>query len=100
VTREDRIRNEYVRGSIGVVLIVNKIRENRLRWFGHVMRREETKAVKVVMKMNVEGKRERGKLKKRWLDMIKNDMRAVDVCVWDVENQDEWRFRTKVADPK
>jgi len=31
VTREDRIRNKYVRGSICVVSIVEKMRENRLR---------------------------------------------------------------------
>jgi hypothetical protein len=29
VTREDRIRNEYLKGSIGVASIVNKMRENR-----------------------------------------------------------------------
>jgi hypothetical protein len=46
VTRKDEIKNEYVRGSIDVVSIVNKMRENRLRWFGHVMRREETNTVK------------------------------------------------------
>jgi len=28
-----------------------------MRWFGHVMRRDETKPVRVVMKMNIEGKR-------------------------------------------
>jgi len=39
VTREDRIRNEYVRGSIGVASIVAKMRENRLG--GLVMLREE-----------------------------------------------------------
>jgi hypothetical protein len=33
--------------------------------------------------------------------MIENDMRAVSVCVEEVENQDdEWRFRTRVADPE
>jgi len=32
--------------------------EKRLRWFAHVMRREERKAARVVMKMNVEVKRE------------------------------------------
>jgi len=31
VTRKDRIRNKYVRGSIEVALIVDKMRENRLR---------------------------------------------------------------------
>jgi len=32
VTTEDKIRNEYLRGSIGIALIIDKMRENRLRW--------------------------------------------------------------------
>jgi len=40
---EDRIRNQYLRG---VASIVDKMRENRLRRFGHVMRRGEIKASK------------------------------------------------------
>jgi hypothetical protein len=56
------------------------------------MRRKETKVVKVVMKMNVEEKRRRGRLKKRWLDMIENHKRAVSVCVGNVKNQDEWKL--------
>jgi hypothetical protein len=43
LTREYRIRNEYVRDGIGVVSIVNNVRENKLRWFEHVMSREKTK---------------------------------------------------------
>jgi len=38
-----------------------KIKEIRLRWFGHVMRKEEMEALGSVMKMNVEGKRGRGR---------------------------------------
>jgi len=41
VTREDKIRNEYIRSSLGVVSIVNKMREIRFRWLGHVLRRKE-----------------------------------------------------------
>jgi hypothetical protein len=48
-----------MRGSIGVTSIVQNTRENKLRWFGYVMRREETNQVRVVMKTNVEGKRKR-----------------------------------------
>jgi len=40
VTREDRTRNKYVRGSIELALIMDKMRVIRFRWFGHVMRRE------------------------------------------------------------
>ncbi|XP_050548275.1 uncharacterized protein LOC126909909, partial [Daktulosphaira vitifoliae] len=57
VTREDRIRNKYIRGTIGVVLTVDKMRENRLRWFGHVMRKEESETIRTVIEINVEKKR-------------------------------------------
>ncbi|KAK3519689.1 hypothetical protein QTP70_000999 [Hemibagrus guttatus] len=40
VTRLDRIRNEYIRGTTHVGRLGDKVREARLRWFGHVQRRE------------------------------------------------------------
>ncbi|KAK3554237.1 hypothetical protein QTP70_020097 [Hemibagrus guttatus] len=40
VTRLDRIRNEYIRGTAHVGRFRDKVREARLRWFGHVQRRE------------------------------------------------------------
>jgi len=54
MTKEDRIRNKYVGDSIGVALIVDKMRQNRLGWFGYVMRRENSEAVRTVMEINVE----------------------------------------------
>ncbi|KAM1079573.1 hypothetical protein ACFX2B_014121 [Malus domestica] len=38
-TGNDKIRNEDIRGKVGVAEIVRKLRENRLWWFGHVQRR-------------------------------------------------------------
>ena len=35
-TMRDKVRNEDIRTKIGVSSIKEKIRENRLRWFGHV----------------------------------------------------------------
>ncbi|KAK3529920.1 hypothetical protein QTP86_007239 [Hemibagrus guttatus] len=40
VTRLDRIRNDYIRGTAHVGRLGDKVREARLRWFGHVQRRE------------------------------------------------------------
>ncbi|PHU10973.1 Defensin-like protein 1 [Capsicum chinense] len=37
--RKDRIRNEVIQDKVGVVLVEAKMREARLRWFSHVMRR-------------------------------------------------------------
>ena len=38
VTRMDKIRNEYIRGTAQVGRFGEKTREARLRWFGHVLR--------------------------------------------------------------
>lgn len=48
---------------------------NILRWFGRVMRKVETEAVRVVKRMNVE--RRRGKPKKRCSDTIEGSCRYV-----------------------
>jgi len=51
MTREEKTRNEYIRGNVGVVPT-----ENILRWLGHVLRREQTEAVRLVKKINAEGR--------------------------------------------
>ncbi|KAK3562457.1 hypothetical protein QTP86_034097, partial [Hemibagrus guttatus] len=45
VTRLDRIRNEYIRGTAHVGRLGDKVREARLRWFGHVQRRDSPECV-------------------------------------------------------
>lgn len=52
-----------------------KKREERLWLFGHSLRREESVVVRLIMKMNVEGKKEtRGRWEKMWLNVNKNSM--------------------------
>ena len=51
-----------------------KVQEIRLKWYGHVLRREEEYVGKRVMGMEVPGKRRRGRPEQRWLDNIENDM--------------------------
>ena len=40
VTRKDKIKNDYIRGKVKVEWLGMKLREGRLRWYGHVMRRD------------------------------------------------------------
>ena len=39
VTRKDKIRNEYVRGTAKIAKLGDKLRNARLRWYGHVKKR-------------------------------------------------------------
>ena len=42
VTFKDKVRNKYIWGTAKIRRIGEKLREERLRWFGHVNRREES----------------------------------------------------------
>jgi len=54
----------------------------------------------MVIGMNVEGRKGRGRPKKKWLNAIGCDVRTAGECVDDVGDRVKWRFRTQVADPK
>ncbi|MCJ8736398.1 hypothetical protein PDJAM_G00257470 [Pangasius djambal] len=60
VTRLDRIRNEYIRGTAHVGRLGDKVREARLRWFGHVQRRESEYIGRRMLDMELPGRRRRG----------------------------------------
>ena len=57
VTRKDKIRNEYIRGTVKVERLGMKMREGRLRWYGYVMRRDQEYAGRKMMEMELPGKR-------------------------------------------
>jgi hypothetical protein len=42
----ETLRNEEIRGRYEVVDIAEKVREVRLRWYGHMMRRDEGELVR------------------------------------------------------
>ncbi|KAK3546779.1 hypothetical protein QTP86_001533 [Hemibagrus guttatus] len=64
VTRLDRIRNEYIRGTAHVGRLGDKVREDRLRWFGHVQRRESEYIGRRMLDMELPGRRQRGRPKR------------------------------------
>ena len=51
--RRDKVRNEDIHTKIGVASIEEKMRENRLRWFGHVRRRPTDAPVRRVEHINL-----------------------------------------------
>ena len=82
VTRKNKIRNEYIRGTVKVERLGMKMREGRLRWYGHVMRRDQKYIGRRVMEMELPGKRKRGRPKRIFLDLVKED-------IWKVSAKEE-----------
>jgi hypothetical protein len=48
----------------------------------------------------VEGWRERGRPKKRWIDSVKQDMREMAVSDEMMSDRGKWKEKTCCADPK
>ena len=59
-----------------------KIRESRLRWYGHVKRKEEDEFVRWSAECRdreTQGTRKRGRPRKRWADCVRDDGKVVDL---------------------
>ena len=71
------------------------IKKSRLRWFGHVERKDDSDWVKRCITWKVEGIRQRGRPKKTWWDCVKNDMESLGLSQKDVQSRNKWRGRIK-----
>ena len=92
VTRKDKIRNKHIRSTVKVERLGMKMRKGRLRWYGHVMRRDQEYVGRKMMEMELPGKRRRGRPKRRFLDVVKEDMKKVGVKEMDIEDRKMWRM--------
>ena len=97
--RKDKIRNEHIRSTVKVEQLGMKMREGRLRWYGHVMRRDQEYVGRKMMEMELPGKRRRGRPKRRFLDAVKEDMQEVGVKETDVEDRKMWRMMIRCGHP-
>ena len=76
-----------------------KVQEARLRWYGHVLRRDEECVERRMMDMEVQGRRGRGRPKTRWKDCIAADVREKQLDLGRVHNRNDWRQLIKNSDP-
>ena len=91
VTRMDKIRNEYIRGTAQVGKFGEKTREARLRWYGHLRRKDDGYIVRWMLRMELPGKRKRGRPKRRFMDVVKEDMAEVEVTEEDTVDMRNWK---------
>ena len=99
VTKLDRIRNEIIRGTTKVGDISKKVQESRLKWYGHVLRKEDEYVAKRVMAMEVPRKRRRGRPNRRWMDTIGNDLSEKELSREDTQDRAKWRRLIRHIDP-
>ncbi|VDP43736.1 unnamed protein product [Heligmosomoides polygyrus] len=61
-----------------------KMREQRLKWYGHTLRRPEDHPTRLTLNFEAPGKCPRGAPRKWWEDVIKRDLAEVGATADDV----------------
>ena len=87
-----------MRERVAVGELRSKLREKRLRWLGHIGRRETNYVGKRVKRMKV-GEKKRGRAKRRWEDCIKEDMEKMGVYEDDANDRKRWREMICTGNP-
>ncbi|KAK9118568.1 hypothetical protein Scep_016661 [Stephania cephalantha] len=99
-TREDRIRNIEIQRQVGVAPIDTKIREGRLRWFGHLQRRPTNAPTRKLDSIEtVEIRRGKGRPKLTWDALIRRDLNGLESSPSIALNRTQWKSLIHVADP-
>ena len=100
VTRMDKIRNEYVRGTAKMAKLGDKLRNARLRWYSHVKRREEGYVEKRMIEIAVPGRRKRERPRRRWMDLTREDIERVEAKEGDEVDRDKWKILSHCGNPE
>jgi len=90
VKLKDRLPSKELRGRLGIDDIALMLQQNRLHWYGHVLRKEDDDWVKKCIECEVEGPRQRGRRKRAWREVVREDCQArkmnkenaIDRCKW------------------
>ena len=95
VSLRERKRNEEIREAATVQPIATV--QKRLRWYGHVRRRDESHTTRTVLTMVVEGVRPRGRPTLRYRDAIKRDIKKNGLTDVNILDRNDWRLAVSRA---
>jgi len=87
---KDKVPSKELRDRLRIDNIILVLHQNRLRWCGHVLRKEDTDWVKKCIEYEVEGSRPTGRPTRTWTEVVQKDHEAcesnrhdaMDCCRW------------------
>ena len=97
VTLRDRLRNDDIRNELDVESIVLFIEKSQLKWYGHVMRMEETRQPVKYHKWTLDDRSPVRRPRNRWKDAVQGAVIARGETLEHVEESElyadrkEWR---------
>lgn len=81
--------------------IVKIIKAQRIRWYGHISRSEESSTLRNITNWKPSGNRAaRGRPKIRWEDQVINNIKSMGVIGWRRQMQNRKSWKKVVEDAK
>jgi len=97
VKLKDRLSSKELRERLDVDDIALVLQQNRLCWYGHVLRKDDDDWVKKCMEHEAEGSRPRRRPKKTWKEVVCEDCQARKLNKEDAMDRCKWREMIKEA---
>ena len=91
---KNRLPSKELRERLGIDDIALVLQQNRLHWYGHVLRKEDDDWVKKCMEYEVQGPRPRGRPKRTWREVVREDCHAPEMNKVDAIDHCKWRRMT------
>ena len=99
----DNPSSDSLRSKLGITPITVLVSRGRLRWFGHVSRKDETDWLRRVQTLEVDprGASLRGRPPKSWSEAVRGDLREYRLNIRDTRDRDRWRdeIATRIVQP-
>ena len=88
----DRKNTEELMEMLGLKKTLDRMaKANGVRWYGHVIRREDDNMLKKAMMMEVNGQRKRGRPKMTWKRQVEERVKKVGLKIEEAADRTRWR---------
>jgi len=96
ISWKDKIRNAIIKQKMNVTgSLLDDIKTEQLKLYGHVQRMEEGRLPKKVMKWSSPGRRKRGRPKATWAEGIRGLLGEKGLIEEDWNDRDNWRKKIR-----
>jgi len=88
---KDRVPSKELRERLGIDDIILIVQQHRLRWYGHVLRKQDIDWVKKCVQYKVEGSKPRDITKRTWREVVQKDCQAHNLNREDAMDRGRWK---------
>ena len=91
VSLKNRISSGDLNRRLGVEGVTDVVRRGRLRWFGHLERKDSDDWTSACRNVEVVGTKRRGRSKKTWEECVRQDLKRLGLKKEWAQDRTKWR---------